>query len=461
MFSPHQTVRTAGLLSLGLALLASAPAQHGDHGEGDPNRLTDVYLPPQVHLLPDRPAPLFEWGNGFLEPGELKDPIRLPTGAIWSPNLIVWGTARSGLAGRSGNSGDVLEWANRLDLFAQAQLSPTERFVIGLRPLDKDGVFTGYDFDDEEFNDGFNLDVQTFFFEGDFGEIFPGLDRADTRALDLGFGVGRQGINFQDGILINDVVDALTVTRNSVRFGGLSNFRATAIVAWDELNPGGGAEDPEGGLMGILTAADFEDYYVEIDLLTTFSDNPAIGDGIFAGIGSTQRIGGMASTFRANASLSLDDSSTTINDGLLLTSVLSWVPHHTHDNFYVGSFLGIDNFTSASRGPAAPGPLANIGILFAATGLGTVGAPINPGGADVLGGSIGYQQILHGGRSQIVYEAGLRLATDNSDDNTFALGARYRKAFGQRMILTLDAFAGNDSIDDNFIGGRVEILWRF
>ena len=39
--------------------------------------------------------------------------------------------------------------------------------------------------------------------------------------------------------------------------------------------------------------------------------------------------------------------------------------------------------------------------------------------------------------------------------------AKDRKAFGQRMILTLDAFAGNDSIDDNFIGGRVEILWRF
>ena len=68
---------------------------------------------------------------------------------------------------------------------------------------------------------------------------------------------------------------------------------------------------------------------------------------------------------------------------------------------------------------------------------------------------------MHGGRSQIVYEAGLRLSTDNQDDNTIAVGARYRKAIGQRMILTLDAFAGNDAIDDNFIGGRVEILWRF
>lgn len=381
--------------------------------------------------------------------------------ANYGESRTVWGSARSGLEGRTRNNGDVGEWANRLDLFAQARLSPTERLVIGVRPLDKNGVFSGYDFDDSESIDGFNLDVRTLFFEGDFGEIFPKLDPKDKLALDFGFGIGRQSVNFQEGILINDVIDAFTVTRNSVRFGGLSNFRATALVAWNEIEPGGQGEDPDSGMIGVLTAADLESNYLEVDLLTTFSDNPTVGDGLFAGVGSTQRIGGMASTFRANASLALDDNSTAIDDGLLLTSVLSWVPHHTYDNLYVGSFLGIDNFTSASRAPAAPGPLANIGILFAATGLGTVGAPISPGGADVIGGSVGYQQLLNGGRSQIIYEAGLRLATDDRDDNTVAVGARYRKAIGQRMVLTLDAFAGNDSIDDAFIGGRVEISWSF
>jgi hypothetical protein len=464
MFQVNRLLRVIALPAVALVYLPLATAQHGDHDDetgDDASRLTDEYIPPQTSTFPERPAPLFEWGNGFLEPGELKEPIRLPTGAIWSPNLIVWGTARSGLAGRSNNNDNAGEWANRLDLFAQARLSPTERFVIGLRPFDKNGVFSGYDFDGENTTDGFNLDVQTLFFEGDFGEIFPKLDREDSRALDFGFGIGRQPVNFQEGILINDVVDAITITRNSLRFGGLSNFRATALFAWDEIEPAGQGEDPEGGMLGVLTASDFTDSYVEVDLLTTFSDNPAIGDGLYAGVGATQRFGGMASTFRANASQALDDNSTAIDNGLLLTSVLSWVPHETHDNLYVGSFLGIDNFTSASRGPATPGPLANIGILFAATGLGTVGSPISPQGADVIGGSVGYQQIMHGGRSQIIYEAGLRLATDDRDDNTIAVGARFRKAIGQRMVLTLDAFAGNDSIDDTFIGGRVEISWNF
>lgn len=450
----------SALMAAGLGLTGNAAAQHGEHGEhsgDDPNRLTDKYLPPQVDLIPERPAPLLELGNGFLKPGELQDPIRLWTGAIWSPSLTVWGTYRSGVSARNGGVTDVSEWANRLDLFAEGRLSPTERVVIGLRPLDQDGEFSGVNLENGDANDGANLDVQTFFFEGDLGEIFPEWDPEDMKALDYGFGFGRQPVNFQDGVLINDVIDAFTITRNSLRFGGLSNFRATALMAWNDIERGG-VEDEDATMVGLLTASDFPDNYVEIDVLATFSDN---GDGIYAGVGSTQRIGGMASTFRVNASLALDDTGPAVDDGVLLTSVLSWVPHHTHDNLYVGSFLGIGDFTSAARGPSVGGPLGNIGILFAATGLGTVGAPINPNGGDVVGGALGYQQLFGSGRSQIIYELGVRAATEDRDDNTVALGARYRKAMGQRTILTFDAFGGNDNVDDGFVGGRIEFLWRF
>lgn len=448
------------LVAAGLGLTGSAAAQHGEH-EGhsgdDPNRLTDDYLPPQVDLIPERPAPLLELGNGFLKPGELQDPIRMWTGAIWSPSLTIWGTLRSGVSAREGNNTEVSEWANRFDLFAEARLSPTERIVLGMRPLDKNAEFSGVNLENGDDNDGANLDIQTFFFEGDLGEIFPRWDPQDVKALDYGFGFGRQPVNFQDGVLINDVIDALTITRNSLRFGGLSNFRATALLAWNDIERGG-SEDDDATMIGFLTASDFTDNYVEIDVLATFSDN---GDGVYAGVGSTQRIGGMASTFRVNASLALEDTGPAVDDGVLLTSVLSWVPHHTHNNLYVGSFLGIGDFTSAARGPGTGGPLGNIGILFAATGLGTVGPPINPNGADVVGGALGYQQIFGSGRSQMIYELGVRAATENRDDNTVALGARYRKAVGQRTVLTFDVFAGNDNLDDGFFGGRLEFLWRF
>jgi len=428
----------------------------------DPYRLTDVYLPPQVDTFPPRPRPILELGDGFLKPGNVQNPIRIPTGALWSPSLTVWGEFRTGVSaidtdaapGRS-------EWANRFDLFAEARVSPTERLVLGLRPFDKRGRFSGYDLDAGEWIDAFNTDVRTAFIEGDFGEIFPALDRSDKRALDYGFGIGRQPLFFQDGVMLNDIVDAITITRNSVRWNGVSNFRLTALAAFNDIDRGNTITDDDATLVGLLTATDFEHGLVEVDLLATFSDNPRGGDAVYLGVGSTQRIGAMNSTFRANASLALDDPRPAADDGILLTSVLSWVPHHTHDNFYVGTFLGIDNFTSASRGPATGGPLGNIGILFAATGLGTVGAPIRAAGADVVGGAVGYQQLFNHGRSQMIYEVGVRAATDSREDNTIAGGARYRRAMGQRAEWTLDAFAGNDEVIDTFYGGRIEFSWRF
>ena len=62
-----------------------------------------------------------------------------------------------------------------------------------------------------------NIVPETLFFEGDFGEIFPGLDPYDTKLLDYGFSVGRQPVLIQDGLLINaNRLDAVTVTRNTL-----------------------------------------------------------------------------------------------------------------------------------------------------------------------------------------------------------------------------------------------------
>ena len=389
-------VQTGLLVLVGLALCEGLAAQ--DHGEAsggdDPNRITDEYLPLAIDSFPDRPRPILELGNPFLGPGPLKDPILSPTGAFWNPSLLVWGTLRSGVTAVDRGNNDRSQWANRLDLFAEARLSSTERLVVGLRPLDKDGEFTGYDFELDEDTDGANLDVQTAFIEGDFGEIFPGLDRDDASALDIGFGVGRQPVSFQDGIMVNDVMDALTLTRNSIRWNGVSNFRATALFAWDEVHRGRAVDDEDSVIVGLLTALDFVDNYVEADILFSTSSDDTIGDAINIGVGSTQRIGKMNSTFRANASIASEDDSAAAADGLLLTSVLSWVPHHTHDNLYVAAFASLDEFTSAARGPASGGPLSNIGVLFAATGLGNVGAPISPRANEVIGGAVGYQQFL-------------------------------------------------------------------
>ena len=137
------------------------------------------------------------------------------------------------------------EWANRIDLFGNLALTGSERFVFGLRPADQtdpSGLrrFSGYSSGGAGggFSQQFNFDWDTLthlFFEGDFGELFPNLDRDDRRGLDLGLSVGRQPISFQDGLLINDFIDAAGVTRNSLR-GGPVNLRFTGLYAWNQID---------------------------------------------------------------------------------------------------------------------------------------------------------------------------------------------------------------------------------
>lgn len=466
--STSTIARTTAALAVGLGSLlvaGAAPAQ--DHGGGhaagdDPNRITDEYIPLQTEGYPARPVPLLELGNPFLDTGPISEPFRSPTGAIWTPSLLVWGNFRSGFAGLDRGNDERAVWANRLDLFLEGRVSPTERIVLGMRPLDDRGEFTGYDFKNSDGLDGTNGRLQTAFIEGDFGEIFPGLDEDDSRALDYGFGLGRQPVTFQDGILVNDIMDSVTLTRNSLRFWGMSNFLATAIVAWNDIERGNAVLDDDALLFGLMTASDFEASYVQVDVLMAKSSDDTRGDGLYLGVGATQRIGTMNSTFRVNTSQALDEDNAAVRDGVLFTAELSWVPHHTHDNFYVGAFAALDEFTSAARAPATGGPVAGTGILFAATGLGSVGAPLSSRANDVIGGAVGYQQFLDHGRRQLVYElAGRSTTKSGRDDSTLGIGTRYQTAWGRHAVFFVDVFAGLDEVDDEFFGGRLELNWKF
>ncbi|MEM7515613.1 MAG: hypothetical protein AAF368_01635 [Planctomycetota bacterium] len=86
------------------------------------------------------------FGNDrFLSPGPIDEGIVLPTGATWRPSFLIFGNLRSAVQSYEGVGGErSTEWANRLDIFGNLYLSSTERFLIGFRPLDEEGVFTGF-----------------------------------------------------------------------------------------------------------------------------------------------------------------------------------------------------------------------------------------------------------------------------------------------------------------------------
>jgi hypothetical protein len=424
------------------------------------SRLPDEPIPLQTEGFPSRPDPILELGEDFLGTGTLAPGVELPTGAVWHPSFLLFGTLRSALQTFDDGEERFSEWANRLDLFGQLRLSGTERLIIGLRPVDQDGRFSGYNFEpdqDDGWRNELNLEVDRLFFEGDFGEIFPTLDEGDTKPLDVGFSVGRMPIFFQEGMLVNDNIDAVGVVRNSISIPGGSNLRATLLYGWNEINRDNNLEDDSASLFGLFTEFDLPCCTVDVDLVYVDGDDA----GWFGGISSVQRIGHFNASVRALFSSAQDEENDRVSDGTLLFGELSWSPRGTHDNVYVNAFWGIDRFSSAARGPATGGPLGRTGILFAAVGLGRYGAALGNRADDSVGASVGYQWFLDGGLKQWIFEAGFREETDGPEQGAVAIGTRYQQAFGQHLVMRFDGFLADQDEGGNSNGLRVEALYKF
>ncbi|NNF28727.1 MAG: hypothetical protein HKN73_16000, partial [Gemmatimonadetes bacterium] len=241
-------------------------AEEEEHGtEG--SRLSDHCRP--LAEIPGRPRPLLEIGEPFLGTGTLGDGFKIPGGAVWQPALVAFGTLRTALQGGNFRASGVelVEAVTRFDLFGNLYLTQTERVLIGFRPLDEDGQFTGYtlrarptEFAAEEFNSFENFNITTLFMEGDIAELFPFLDPDDRRGFDVYFGVGRQPVAFQDGLLINDnALDMVGLTRANMKIGSLVNARVTAAFGWGEISRhggGGNIEDENAKLFGMFWEID-------------------------------------------------------------------------------------------------------------------------------------------------------------------------------------------------------------
>lgn len=459
-------------------LLAASPLFAGGDGDSETSsRLSDEAKPLDLEGVPERPKPILELGEPFLGTGTLRKGFTLPTGAVWQPQALVFGSWRTALQSFEADSsadagaGRVGELATRLDLFLNLQLSGTERLMVGVRALDGDGRFTSYFFEhpdrslEGEFRDEVDADLELFFFEGDFGEIFPNLDREDFAGLDFGFSAGRQNLLFQEGLLINDTVDGIGITRNNWPSDSASNLRATFFYGWDRLDTSFGAER-DGSLYAVLTSADTRTSTIDADVAYVDADD-ASGSLLAAGVSAVQRLGRTNSSFRLLGSWATDQVTATATDGYLLFSELSWVPHGTHDLLYVNNFWAIDQYSPAARGVggADAGPLGRAGISFASVDLGSFDAPLSSRAHDVFGGAVGYQRFLDHTRKQVLMELGYRVGTTDAEADAFAGIVRFQSAAGRRFVWVVDAFAGYRELagggSQSPYGARLELVVKF
>lgn len=412
--------------------------------------LSEEAIGPQP--LPPRPPLLIEWNELFLGTGFLEQGIETRTGAIWRPAFWVFGESRTAMQYFDRGT-PATEWANRLDLFGQLNLSGTERILVGMRPLDEEVSgrrrFSGYEFNRGNSIDGLNGNLQTLFFEGDFGEVFPRLDPYDTRMLDYGFSVGRMPLLAQQGLLINeDMIDAATITRNTLSGLGNLNLRTTGVYAWRGINrnsPTGRANefDPASRMVALLTESDFAKRTVNLDATYVYG-----GDGfgnLFAfGASSIRRHHGYHNTYNTSlhvlASFPQGGPTDFADQGELLFAQTSWTPHHTDDLIYLNGFWAIDQFTSPSRGPLMGSPLGQTGVLFGGVMLGQYGAPLAVRTDNLAGASLGYQLFFEGTRQQLIWEIGGAKETKGVSRGALGTALRYQKAIGQHSILVVDGF---------------------
>ncbi|MGI9414830.1 MAG: hypothetical protein ACR2PM_14240 [Hyphomicrobiales bacterium] len=424
--------------------------------------------------LPPRPDLFVEFGDPFLDTGQLDAGFHVPIiGAVWQPRLWSYFIYRTALqtfdAGGDGSVRET-EWANRLDLFVNLQLTGTEKILLGLRPLDENrpSEFTRYTFNGrgkEGFNEEFNYVPETLFFEGDLGSLFPVLDQAGVIPIDFGFTVGRQPIVFQEGILINDTLDALGFVRNNIPFAGTSNLRVSGLWAWNRVDRNDLRNTANADLFGLFINADTHTSTFNLDTIF-INDKSGPTDGLYFGFSAIQRMTlwgeTVATAFRANASIALEEEvagvpGNVIGDGVLLTAEFSKHPHGSDDIVYFNPFIAIGNYTQAGREAVVGGPLANTGILFASPGLGNYLAEINPFTDDVVGYALGYQAFWDNNRRNLILETAARYSYNGTGPDSVGFGAQLQQAVGRHVQLTFEAYYTINDGEKDGAGARAEV----
>lgn len=433
-------------------------------------RLSDEFVQYPVNPV-ERLQPILELGDPFLGNGLIRPGIKTPTGQMLQPSFLLFGTFRSAFQSFENGDENTVEWANRLDLHGNLNLSGTERVLFSMRPLDREtGDYTGYNFapnTDDEWQQEFNGRLTQLFFEGEIGEIFPGLDPADSGTLDVGFSIGRQPVLVQDGLLVNDIIDLVGVTRNSLVFDGVSNLRITGVYGWHHINRGNNnladnSNENSAQLFGLFSEADTAwDNTLSLDVI--YVDDKGDEDAWYVGAASTQRFGMLNTTFRVNASIPEREDTPAASDGVILLSELSSTPHGTDNIAYLNTFWNIDQFTSAARGRDQGSPVANLGILYSPVGMGRYGVPLGQPIADTIGTALGYQMFLGGGiDSQLILELGARTSTKaKREEGVLGFGARYQRAIGKHHVLRLDSFVAAQEGNGPSYGLRSEWMIKF
>ncbi len=435
--------------------------------------LSDTPLPlVTFEDLPSRAGPFIELGRGINETGPLSPGIELPTGAVWQPALWIYGAQRLAVLATDGDrrtrrGGDYSEVMTRMDLFANLQLSGTERVLAHVRPMDKGGRFAGRRLGpsgtDTGWETDWDADLETAFFEGDLGELFPRLDPDDRRSGDIGFVFGKFPVEFQNGYMVRDEMMAVGLAQANLQMDGSSGIRLAGLWAFDDVDePDRTPDERDVHLLGLFLEGNFPWGLLELDIAGT-AGNRDRGKQVNAGVGWTDHAAGHNYSVYLNLSQHFDqviDAEQGLNirpngeekdyDGLLAVVSYSTETNLRRDLLYATGYWAEGDFERlASNATPTLGP---VGLSFAGVGLGGYRPALWPRSLNSVGGAVGYQMFFNQETTNWVIEVAHR--HDRAKDDPFgdtggtAVTTRLQQKIFSRMMLQLDAYYAVLADDD-------------
>lgn len=426
--------------------------------------------------------PLLELGRELYQSGPLKPGLDL-TGKknLFIPHLLAYGDYRAAVAFNDNGKKEQWTLANRLNLDLDMKLTGTERVHAFMRPLDKNGSFTRFDFGGEkenEFEVQLDGNADALFFEGELGPILEGLTNR-RNAVDLPFAFGLMPLLFQNGIWVEDAFTgaAFTIPAQNCPFLDISNMDITFFTGLDKVTSRAvvksnkDLDDENARLFGATTFIEANEGYWELGYgYTDVTDDATepLDDLDYNNVTAafTRRYRGLVSnTLRViwnfgqrrevpGTQQTADGWLFLVENSLISRKPLTLVP-------YFNLFLGVDRPQSLARDAGAGGVLKNTGILFETDGL--TGFPkMDDTAQDTMGGALGLEYLFNLDQQIVLEAAAVKdIGVNVIKGDQFGVSARYQIPISNAVILRTDIMYAILESDDDLFGARFEIRRKF
>ena len=391
------------------------------------------------------------------------------------PGLAIYGDWRTAVAYNNNNGKDIAQIATRLNLDVDFKITGTERLHAFFTPLqENNNKFTRYEFGggdgNENFNDEFDFEPQTLFFEGDVGSLYSGFSGQEA-SFDLPFTVGLFPLFLQNGIWANDAIlgGAVSLPAKNSAALGLANFDVTFFAAFDNVDNAGiiGADDADNhdaNLYGVTAFIDAFNGYIEAGygLIQGRDEQDGLLTHFLTASYTRRYYNTLSNSTRVFANFGEDPEGDSNGFAIISeNSLISGLPSTLLP--YANFFVGFDNPQPLVDGNGA-GILKNVGINFETDAL--TGYPkLDDTGSNTFGGAIGLQYLFNLDQ-QLVFEVAMVQPFEDdgigAQDPQYGFGVRYQIPIDRAWLFRADAtyqiLEGGD--EDNF-GVRAEVRRKF